>query len=94
MMLGYAKIVKCPFCGTQKKLMTLWSANSIGSQYWSDTKIISPMHPTVSPVQRCQKCGKYYLEYKQEAQQTDERSYENGKLSYWEWKDAYKQFCT
>ena len=53
---GYAKIVKCPFCGKKKKLMTLNSGNSIESQYWSDTKIISPMRPTISPVQKCPKC--------------------------------------
>lgn len=91
---GYAKIVVCPFCGTKKELMTLNSANSIGAQYWSDTKIISPMHPTVSPVQKCPNCGKYYLEYKQETKNTNGYSNEDGKLSFWEWKEAYKQFST
>ncbi len=74
--------------------MSLNSSNNIGAQYWSDLKTIAPMDPKISPVQKCPNCGKYYLEYKQEPIKGDKESWETGELSYWEWKEAYMQFCT
>ena len=50
---GNAEIVKCPYCGTEKMLMTLISGNTCGAEYWSDNKRIAPMLPSVSPVQKC-----------------------------------------
>lgn len=94
MTIGNEKIVKCPYCGATKELMSLNSSNNIGAQYWSDLKTLAPMDPKISPVQKCAECGKYYLEYKQETDRGEKESFERGKLTYWEWKEAYKQFCT
>lgn len=88
-----AKIVKCPYCGAKKELMSLGSGNTFGAQYWSDLKVKAPMLPNISPVQKCAECGKYYLEYKQEASEGEKYSFEDGKLTYWEWKEAYGQLC-
>lgn len=93
MTISNANIVTCPYCGAKKELMSLNSSNNIGAQYWSDLKTIAPMDPKISPVQKCHNCGKYYLEHKQEATKGDMESWETGELSYWEWKDAYLQFC-
>lgn len=87
-----AKIVKCPFCGERKELLNLASGNTFGAKHWSDQKMIAPMLPRVSPVQKCSKCGKYYLEYKQPYKEGDDWSSERGELSYQEWKEAYEQF--
>ena len=87
-----AKIVKCPFCGERKELMNLASGNTFGAKHWSDQKMIAPMLPRVSPVQKCPKCGKYYLEYKQPYKEGDDWSSERGELTYQEWKEAYEQF--
>ena len=87
-----AKIVKCPFCGERKELLNLASGNTFGAKHWSDQKMIAPMLPRVSPVQKCPKCGKYYLEYKQPYKEGDDWSSECGELSYQEWKEAYEQF--
>ena len=51
------------------------------------------MLPRVSPIQKCQQCGKYYPEYLLKSREGDECSFETGKLSYQEWKEAYEQFC-
>ena len=93
MTLNNAKIVKCPYCGAKKGLMSLGSGNTIGAQYWSDLKVTAPMLPKISPIQKCADCGKYYLEYKQDASEGEKYSFEDGKLSYWEWKEAYGQLC-
>ena len=86
-----AKIVKCPFCGERKELLNLASGNTFGAKHWSDQKMIAPMLPRVSPVQKCPKCGKYYLEYKQPYKEGDDWSSERGELSYQQWKEAYEQ---
>lgn len=84
-----AKIVKCPFCGERKELLNLASGNTFGAKRWSDQKMIAPMLPQVSPVQKCPACGKYYLEYNQPYEEGDDWSSERGELSYQEWKEAY-----
>jgi endogenous inhibitor of DNA gyrase (YacG/DUF329 family) len=94
MLPGKAKIVKCPYCGKEKELMTLLSGNTCGAEYWSDNKRIAPMLPSVSPVQKCPKCGKYYFEYKQSYTEGKNCSFEQGKLNFPEWKEAYKQFLS
>ena len=88
-----AKIVECPYCGKEKELMCLASGNTFGAEQWSDAKFIAPMLPQVSPIQKCQQCGKYYPEYLLKSREGDECSFETGKLSYQEWKEAYEQFC-
>lgn len=87
-----ARIVSCPFCGKKKELLSLTSGNTIGSTQWSDGKMVAPMLPSVSPVQKCPHCGKYYLHYKQEGESGTRPSDEGGDLSYREWKEAYQQF--
>lgn len=87
-----SRIVVCPFCGTEKELLSLISGNGIGSVSWSDGKTVGPMMPRVSPVQKCPRCGKYYLHYKQEGRTGITMSDELGKLSYSKWKEAYEQF--
>lgn len=88
----YARIVECPFCGEEKELLSLLSSNGIGSTSWSDGKTVGPMMPRVSPVQKCPRCGKYYLHYKQEGRTGKTMSDELGQLSYSQWKEAYEQF--
>ena len=89
---GKAVIVKCPYCGTGKELMTLVSGNTIGAEYWSDNKRIAPMLPTVSPVQKCPNCGKYYFGHKNRQGQSENTSFELGELTFYEWTEAYDQF--
>lgn len=89
---GYAEIVKCPYCGAEKELMTLASGNTIGAEYWSDNKRIAPMLPTVSPIQKCPNCGKYYFEYEHRHGKSKNTSFERGELALFEWKEAYNQF--
>ncbi|MBQ2187575.1 MAG: hypothetical protein II401_03315 [Bacteroidales bacterium] len=91
MLPGLAKIIKCPFCGSNIELFTMRSGNTCGATFWSDQKMIAPMLPRVSPVQKCPSCGKYYLEYKQPYKEGDHESFNLGELSYQEWKEAYIQ---
>lgn len=88
----YSKIIRCPYCGEKKELLSLCSGNTIGARTWSDAKQIAPMLPKVSPVQKCSHCGKYFLEYKQKGERGKDYSFEKGELSYKEWKEAYLQF--
>jgi hypothetical protein len=89
---GNARIVNCPYCGKEKRLMTLISGNNLGARYWSDNKEEAPMLPRVSPMQKCDGCGKYYLEYKQGFLESRDHTSERGELTYPEWKEAYMQF--
>ena len=91
---GLALLVKCPYCGTKKELMTLASGNTFGADYWSDNKRVAPMLPSASPVQKCPHCGKYYLKSKQQSERGDDYSFETGDLSYLEWKEAFSQFVS
>lgn len=89
---GLAKVIKCPYCGAEKELMTLCSGNTIRAFCWSDGKTIFPMLPRVSPVQKCPECGRYYLEYKLPESCGEDCSFELGNMNYDEWKEAYMQF--
>jgi len=89
---GNARIIACPYCGREKKLMTLISGNTIGARYWSDNKMEAPMLPKVSPVQKCNGCGKYYFTHRQGFRESQDHTSERGLLSYPEWKEAYQQF--
>lgn len=88
----FAELVTCPYCGTKKELMRLASGNTLGASYWSDNKQIAPMLPSVSPVQKCPHCNKYYVKGKQYSEKGDDYSFQLGTLSYPEWKEAYNQF--
>lgn len=89
---GNPQIVKCPFCGNEKMLMSLISGNTFGAIYWSDNKRDAPMLPQVSYVQKCPKCGKYYIKARQEAKcAADGFCLELGTLTYPEMKEAFAQ---
>ena len=50
MMPGNPRILICPFCGTEKQIMSLISGNTFGAELWSDNKQIAPMLPEISYV--------------------------------------------
>lgn len=58
---GPTNLYKCPFCGKGKPLMSIISGNETGAVVWSDSLHDSPMLPTLSRVQRCPDCGKYFF---------------------------------
>lgn len=72
--------------------MTLISGNTFGGCQWSDTKRDYPMLPSVSPVQKCPKCGKYYFTGECESREGTNFSFETGLLTYPQLKEAYQQF--
>lgn len=90
---GPARILECPYCGEEKKVLSLISGNTFGGCQWSDTKREYPMLPEVSAVQKCPKCGKYYLigRCKEKESKPDDWSFELGNLTYRELKEAYTQ---
>ncbi len=92
MIVGNARIVRCPHCGAEKALMSLVSGNTTRAVCWSDNKMIAPMLPHVSLVQKCPHCGRYYLHYKQKGEYGEYESFEKGELTFEEWKEAYLQF--
>lgn len=61
MLPGNPRILICPFCGTEKQIMSLISGNTFGAELWSDNKQIAPMLPEISYIQKCPHCGKYYI---------------------------------
>ena len=89
---GPANVLCCPFCGSRKEVMSLLSGNTFPATVWSDTRREYPMLPEVSPIQRCNDCGKYYFidQAKSELDKKKE-SFELGNLSYLQLKDARKQ---
>ena len=92
MMPGNPQILICPFCGTEKQLMSLISGNTFGAELWSDNKQIAPMLPEISYVQKCPHCGKYYITGRQEVKYAkDGFSFEKGLLTYPEMKEAFTQ---
>lgn len=89
---GNPQILICPFCGTEKQIMSLISGNTFGAELWSDNKQIAPMLPEISYVQKCPHCGKYYITGRQEVKYAkDGFSFEKGLLTYSEMKEAFTQ---
>ena len=92
MMPGNPQILICPFCGTEKQIMSIISGNTFGAELWSDNKQIAPMLPEISYVQKCPHCGKYYITGRQEVKYAkDGYSFEKGLLTYPEMKEAFTQ---
>lgn len=92
MMPGNPQILICPFCGTEKQIMSLISGNTFGAELWSDNKQIAPMLPEISYVQKCPHCGKYYITGRQEVKYAKNGfSFEKGLLTYPEMKEAFTQ---
>lgn len=92
---GPLRILTCPFCGGEKKVMTLASGNTFGAEVWSDNKQIAPMLPEISYIQKCPHCGKYYILSRQEPKydRGSRMTFEKGTLSYCEMKEAHVQIC-
>ena len=87
-----ATLLKCPFCGKEKEVLSLMSGNTIHGRQWSDLKSVYPMLPKVSPIQKCPSCGKYYFAENVEKRQGADYSFEKGDLTYQELKEAAVQF--
>lgn len=87
-----ATLLKCPFCGKEKEVLSLMSGNTIHGRQWSDLKSVYPMLPKVSPIQKCPSCGKYYFAENVEKRQGTDYSFEKGDLTYQELKEAAVQF--
>lgn len=83
-------LVKCPFCGKEKELMQITSSNSACTELWSDCKRISFV-PTLSLIQKCPHCGKYYFLNEQKIRCGYRKCTDLGTLSYNDAKEAYKQ---
>lgn len=93
MLPGNALIVSCPHCGGTKELMSLMSCNTFGRVVWSDNKTESPMMPSLSPIQKCPVCGKYFMLSRQKDYKYSIRSsLDTGRLKYAEIKEAIAQF--
>lgn len=94
MLPGHAQIITCPFCGTEKNIMSIMSGNTFHAELWSDNKRIAPMMPEVSYVQKCNHCGKYYIIGRQKAKfSTKDYSSELGYLTFPEMKEAFAQLA-
>lgn len=88
---GFTQILSCPQCGTMKEILRYVSPNTEGQTIWSDNKIIVPMRPVVSFVQKCPRCGHYYLLTRQKPEHGNNASFEQGELNYREMKEAWFQ---
>ena len=73
---GNPQILTCPFCGTEKQIMSLVSGNTFGAEYWSDNKQIARMLPEISYIQKCPHCGKYYIKSRQDVKFAKERFFQ------------------
>ncbi len=85
-------LLKCPFCGKEKEVLSLMSGNTIRGRQWSDLKSVYPMLPKVSPIQKCPSCGKYYFTENVEKRRGNGYSFVKGDLTYQELKEAAVQF--
>lgn len=89
---GNSKLLKCPFCGEEKEVLSLRSGNNCWGRHWSDLKSIYPMLPKVSPIQKCPSCCKYYFSKDAEKRMGEGFSLEEGNLTYSQLKEAAVQF--
>lgn len=71
----------------------MMSCNTFWGTLWSDGKIIYPMCPTISEIQRCESCGSYSLFSEWETCGCDKHNYNGttGDLTYEESREAYIQ---
>ena len=89
---GPPQILTCPYCGTEKEVMSLASGNTFGEVIWSDNKRVAPMLPEASYIQKCPHCGKYYIKERQKVKYGKELfSFELGLLTFPEMKEAFAQ---
>lgn len=87
----YSLLVTCPHCGKDKELMRLRSGNTMGAECWSDTKVIAPMLPKISLLQKCPHCEHFYLVYKEKQKSGTGYSFEEGWLTFAEAKKAVEE---
>ena len=90
---GPPLLVSCPHCVKEKSLMTIISGNTFGALQWSDMYQYAPMLPRLSPVQKCNECGGYFLlskaEHRYAKEDDDVENYgDTGRLTYNEMKEA------
>lgn len=89
----FARILTCPKCGKHKEVLSLMSGNTFNAVYWSDGKMVAPMLPQVSGIQKCPFCGTYFfLDRQKEEYSKDSYSFELGTLSFEDCKEAHRQF--
>ena len=87
-----SRVITCPFCFEKKYFMNCLSCNDVGARYWSDGKRNGPMLPEMSNVQKCSRCGKYYLRSRQQEQEVDDFNVSDDEpLTYQELKEAFVQ---
>ncbi len=92
---GPTLLLSCPKCGDEKAMMSIISGNTFGASQWSDMYQYAPMLPRLSPVQKCKKCGGYYLLSNAESRYAEDEedlgySFETGRLTYKEMKEALR----
>lgn len=90
---GPPRVVECPKCGKEKRLISLISGNTFGAVQWSDMYMDAPMLPRVSPVQKCHGCGRYFMLSKANKSYADDGDYsaETGRLTFAEMKEALSE---
>ena len=86
------ELLKCPYCGKEKEVLSIASGNTFDAKCWSDTKEFYPNLPSPSLIQKCPSCGKYYFMKDVESRQGDDYSFDKGDLTYEELKEAALQF--
>ena len=89
MITNYAQIFTCPHCGKNKQVQSSASGSTFGQTVWSDNKVLAPMLPRASFVQKCPSCGAYYLLSRQKIKYGNDYSSDLGELSYEEMKEAW-----
>lgn len=62
----------------KKEVLSLASGNTFRGKCWSDTKVFYPMLPTISHIQKCPSCGKYYFKTDVESRKGDNYNFDKG----------------
>lgn len=87
---GQADIIECPHCKSHKDIVSLLSGNTFDAKIWSDNKVIYPMLPKASFIQKCPNCGKYFfLNENCFVGKSQNITLDTGKLNYFELKEVY-----
>lgn len=94
MLPAFDLILECPYCGGEKPVIQLMSGNTFGATQWWDLKIIYPMLPRYSAVQKCPHCQKYFFVKDAKQREGDSCSMDKGELSYEEAKEAWSQLSS
>lgn len=85
------KLAICPHCGHKKEILQLISGNTFDAVQWSDAKLVAPMLPKASPVQKCPQCGKFYFLNEVESEEGTNYSLEEGWLDFDDAVKAYEE---